>query len=130
MLVITHAQKTLIMQNLLLLHLREQKGITVKEIEQRTGISSAQYMEYEQGTASLSDTDAELLSCLFKVKVGYLKEYSHQLEYFSYCKSMLQLKDKRIEELVAVLKLYIKEEEKPKGGNSKNQLQKNKPFQP
>lgn len=108
------------MQNLLLLHLREQKGITVKEIEQRTGIASVQYTEYEQGTASLSDTDAELLSCLFKVKAGYLKEYSQQLEYFSYCKSMLQLKDKRIEELVAVLRLYITEDEKPE----KKQLKK------
>ena len=114
MLVITHVHKTLIMQNLLLLHLREQKGITVKEIEQRTGISSAQYIEYEQGTASLSDTDAELLSCLLKVKPGYLKEYSSQLEYFSYAKDMLELKDKRVEELVNVLKLYIGEENKAK----------------
>lgn len=102
------------MQNFLLIHLREQKEITVKEIEQRTGIAAARYNEYEQGAASITDTDAELLSCLLKVKATYLKEYSGQLEYFSYCKSMLQLKDKRVEELVAVLKLYIKEEARPK----------------
>lgn len=102
------------MQNLLLQYLREQKGIPVKEIEQRTGISSSQYMEYEQGTALMSDTDAELLSALLKVKSSYLKEYSRQLEYFSYSKSIIELKDKRIEELVTVLKLYIQKETKPK----------------
>lgn len=107
------------MQNLLLLHLREQKGITVKDIEQKTGIAAAQYMEYEQGTASLSDTDAELLSCFFKVKAGYLKEYAHQLEYFTHCKSILQVKDKRIEELITVLRLYIAGETKPKQKPSK-----------
>lgn len=107
------------MQNLLLLHLREQKAISVKEIEQRTGIPAAQYREYEQGTASISNTDAELLSCLLKIKAVYLKEYSQQLEYFSYCKSMLRLKDKRIEELVAVLKLYIGEETKAKQKTAK-----------
>ena len=106
--------KYVIMQNLLLLHLREQKGITVKEIEQRTGIPSSRYVEYEQGTSALSFTDAELLSCLLKVKPGYLKEYSSQLEYFSYAKEMLELKDKRVEELVNVLKLYIGEEAKGK----------------
>ena len=97
------------MQNLLLFHLREQKGITVKEIEQRTGIAAPRYTEYEQGTASIADTDAELLSCLLKVKSIYLKEYSRQLEYFAYSKSMLELKDKRVEELLNVLKLYIAE---------------------
>jgi len=112
------------MQNLLLLHLREQKGITVKEIEQRTGIAAVRYQEYEQGAAAIADSDAELLSCLLKVKAVYLKEYSRQLEYFSYCKSMLELKDKRVEELVAVLKLYIKEEARPKPSKPKKPVSK------
>jgi transcriptional regulator with XRE-family HTH domain len=102
------------MQNLLLFHLREQKGLSVKELEQRTGISPNQYTEYEQGASSISDTDCELLSALFKIKPIYLREYSRQLEYFTYAKSMLELKDKRIEELVTVLKLYIQKESKPK----------------
>ena len=97
------------MQNLLLLHLREQKVITVKEIELKTGIPIARYNEYEQGLSTLSATDAELLSCLLKVKADCLKEYSQQLEYFSYAKNMLELKDKRVEELLNVLNLYIAE---------------------
>ena len=112
------------MQNLLLLHLREQKGITVKEIEQKTGIPSSRYAEYEQGATALSNTDAELLSCLLRVKPSYLKEYSAQLEYFSYAKSMLELKDKRVEELVGVLKLYIGEEQNPKAKRRKRSTSK------
>lgn len=95
------------MQNLLLVHLREQKGISAKEIEQRTGIPVTRYNEYEQGMSALSGIDAELLSCLLKIKAAYLKEYAQQLEYFSYAKAMLELNDKRVEELVNVLKLYI-----------------------
>lgn len=106
--------KYVIMQNLLLLHLREQKGITVKEIEQRTGIGQAQYLEYEQGASSISDTDSELLSSLFTVKAIYLKDYSIQLEYLTHAKSIMDIKDKRIEQLVTVLKHYIGKEIKPK----------------
>lgn len=64
------------MQNLLLIHLRGQRRITLKQIEQRTGITTAQYLEYEQGLASISDMDADLLSELFKVKWIHLRTYS------------------------------------------------------
>jgi transcriptional regulator with XRE-family HTH domain len=112
------------MQNLLLLHLREQRGLTVKQIEQTTGIPGSRYMEYEQGSASISNADCELLSCLLKVKPIYLNDYSRQLEYFTYAKSMLELKDKRIEELVTVLKLYIEKESKQKSSKPKHSASK------
>jgi transcriptional regulator with XRE-family HTH domain len=45
------------MQNLLLLHLREQKGVTLKDIGQKTGISEAQYAEYDQGVSSITNIE-------------------------------------------------------------------------
>lgn len=95
------------MQNLLLLHLRQQRRLTLRQIEQRTGITAAQYLEYEQG-GHMSDTDAELLSALLNIKWVHLRTYSDQLDYFAHSKGILQLKDKRIEQLTKALKRYIR----------------------
>jgi hypothetical protein len=95
------------MQYLLLLHLREQKRLPVKKIEQRTGIPAAKYLEYEQGSAAIGDGEAELLAVLFKIRPFYLKACSSQPEYFNSSKLVLDLKNKRIEQLTPVPKRYI-----------------------
>jgi transcriptional regulator with XRE-family HTH domain len=96
------------MQNLLLLHLREQKRLTPLKIEKITGIPAASYVEYEQGTMPVPDTELELLSTLFKVKWIHLRTYSDQLDYFAHSKGILDLKNKRIEQLTKALKRYIR----------------------
>ena len=96
------------MQNLLLLHLREQRRLTAKKIERATGILAACYIEYEQATMLVPDTELELLSTLFEVKWIHLRMYCDQLEYFSNTKRILDLKDKRIEQLTKTLKRYIR----------------------
>ena len=96
------------MQNLLLLHLREQRRLTPKKIEAATGISLAQYMEYEQGKMHMSQTDADLLGALLNVKSTYLKTYSEQLEFFHHTAGIMAQKDKRAAQLTRVLKRYIK----------------------
>jgi transcriptional regulator with XRE-family HTH domain len=96
------------MQNFLLLHLREQKRLSPKQIELRTGIPARLYLEYENGNVSISSTDIELLAALFKVKSHYLKMHAEQVDFFTHSEGILKQKNKRLLQLTKALKRYIK----------------------
>jgi len=96
------------MRNLLLLHLREQRRLTPEQIEERTGIPAAIYLEYENTPTLISSTDIELLSVLLKVKPEYLRDYSHQLELFACHNGIMALKEERIRQLTKALKRKIR----------------------
>jgi hypothetical protein len=84
------------MQNILLLHFREQRHLTNRQIEQKIGIPVARYRDYEQNGLAICKTDADLLAALSEIKADYLKAYSEQLEFFSASRSIVEMKDKRI----------------------------------
>ena len=83
------------MRNFFLLHLRRQRGLMAKQIEQRTGIPVSRYLEYEKGSTSPCRTDATLLATLLNVKLSYVETYATQLEYFSLAKASLTGKTNR-----------------------------------
>ena len=95
------------MQNLLLLHCREQRKLSPEQIELKTGIPVSRYRSYENAQMPISLTDIELLSGLLKIRQEYLIIYSHQLDVFTAYKGILDVKDQKIKELTSALKRTI-----------------------
>lgn len=96
------------MRNLLLIHLREQRRLTPEQIEERTGIPAANYLEYENTTSLIPSEYLELLSVLLRVKPGYLEEYCHQLHLFAHHKGILAVLEERNRQITKALKRKIR----------------------
>ena len=97
------------MRNIFLLHLREQRCLTPKQIEERTGIPAAKYLEYENTPTLIPAEYLELLSALLRVKPGYLEEYCHQLHVFAHHKGVVAILEERIRQLTRALKRKIRQ---------------------
>lgn len=106
------------MRNLFLLHLREQRRLTPLQIEERTGIPAAQYLEYENTPTFMPTEYIELLSVLLRVKAEYLESYCHQLHLFAHHKGMLEIQEERIQNLTRALKRRIRNT--PPGGKKQS----------